>query len=175
MSNRTALPTDVSRREFVKWSAASSLVLAGGVQASLAGLVVRRKEKLRILILGGTGFLGPACMEAALAAGHTVTLFNRGRTEDRRQRAGRPSVVPEGVEVLYGNRDPRKTADADDNQQAGDTPVEGSPLGLSQLEGRKWDAVIDTSGYWPRMAKASAELLAPNVGQYLFVSTISDR
>lgn len=164
---------DVSRRTFVRFSMASTVLLAGGVQASLRALMPTRSKNLKILILGGTGFLGPACMETALAAGHTVTLFNRGRTEDRRKRAGRASVIPDGVEVLYGNRDPKKTADADDNDQAGDTKVDGSPMGLSQLEGRKWDAVIDTSGYWPRIAKASAELLAPNVGQYVFVSTIS--
>src|SRR5258708_7252440 len=48
-----------------------------------------------------------------------------------------------------------------------------SPKGLSQLEGKKWDAVIDTSGFFPRMVKASAELLAPAVKHYIFISTIS--
>src|SRR5512133_3675734 len=68
-------------------------------------------KKLRILILGGTGFLGPACTESALARGHTVTHFYSGRTEERRKQSGRPSVVPSGVEQLTGNRDPLKTAD----------------------------------------------------------------
>ncbi len=134
---------------------------------------------LRILILGGTGFLGPACMEAALAKGHKVTLFNRGRMESLRKERGRPSVVPEGVDVLYGNRDPLKSAEdwKDDPRAAppGQNREKKSdnPKGLSQLEGKKWDAVIDTSAFFPRMAKASAELLAPNIGQYLFISTIS--
>jgi 2'-hydroxyisoflavone reductase len=44
---------------------------------------------------------------------------------------------------------------------------------LEALAGRKWDAVIDTSGYVPRVVRQSAELLAPSVGRYLFVSTIS--
>jgi 2'-hydroxyisoflavone reductase len=44
---------------------------------------------------------------------------------------------------------------------------------LSALVGRQWDAVIDTSGYVPRVVRESAELLAPNTGQYLFISTIS--
>ncbi len=134
----------------------------------------RRSAPQRILILGGTGFLGPACMEAALARGHSVTLFNSGRTEKRRQDAGRPSVIPEGVEVLYGNRDPVKTADdrrLQDDPNAKRDPA--SPKGLTQLQDKKWDAVIDTSGYWPRMVKASAELLGPNVRQYVFISTIS--
>jgi len=83
-------------------------------------------------------------------------------------------VVPEGVEQLFGNRDPNKTAA--DRKSAGrtDAPKESdSPKGLSQLVGRKWDGVLDTSGYFPRMVKASAELLAPNVRQYIFISSIS--
>jgi 2'-hydroxyisoflavone reductase len=98
--------------------------------------------KKKILILGGTGFLGPALVELARPRGHTVTLFNRGKTQ--------PHLFPD-VEKLQGDRDGN----------------------LKALEGRKWDAVIDTSGYVPRIVRASAELLAPNVGQYLFVSTIS--
>lgn len=132
---------------------------------------------LKILILGGTGFLGPACTESALARGHKVTLFNRGRTETLRKEAGRPSAVPEGVEVLYGNRDPEKHAeDWKDDPKQNPKSIEkrpDNPKGLSQLEGRSWDAVIDTSAYFPRMAKASAQLLAPHVKQYIFISSIS--
>ncbi len=98
---------------------------------------------LRILILGGTAFLGPQLVEYALARGHSVTLFNRGLT--------RPHLFP-NLEKLRGDR------------QTGD---------LKALEGRSWDAVIDTSGYVPRVVRASAELLAPNVGHYVFISTIS--
>src|SRR5690606_5926397 len=50
---------------------------------------------------------------------------------------------------------------------------ETSPKGLAELAGKKWDAVIDNSGYVPRIVRASAELLAPSVGQYLFISTMS--
>jgi 2'-hydroxyisoflavone reductase len=131
-------------------------------------------KSLRILILGGTGFLGPACTEAALARGHSITHFNSGRTEERRRETGRPSVVPEGVEQLVGNRDPNKTADDRRNEGKPDAAKRAdSPRGLTQLEGKKWDAVIDTSAYFPRMVKASAELLAPAVRQYVFISTIS--
>jgi 2'-hydroxyisoflavone reductase len=101
---------------------------------------------MKILILGGTAFLGPHLVEHAIAHGHTVTLFNRGKTN--------PHLFPD-VEKLRGDRNPK----------------EGE--GLKALEGRTWDAVIDTSGYVPREVAASAELLAPNVRQYLFVSTIS--
>lgn len=98
--------------------------------------------KKTILILGGTAFLGPELVEAALARGHTLTLFNRGKTN--------PQLFP-NVEKLKGDRD-------------GD---------LKALEGRRWDAVIDTSGYVPRIVRASAKLLAPSVKQYIFISSIS--
>jgi len=156
-----------TRRDFVRLVTASGIALAAGPRLAAA----RGLEAKTILILGGTGFLGPACTEAALARGHKVTLFNRGIREAMRKEKGRPSVVPEGVEVLYGNRDPEKTADADIKEEAKKDP--NSPKGLSQLAGRKWDAVIDTSGYFPRMVKASAEFLAPNVKHYTFISSIS--
>jgi len=97
-----------------------------------------------VLILGGPLFLGRHLTGALLAAGHTVTLFNRGKTN--------PGLYEgAGVETLIGDRD-------------GD---------LSALEGRKFDAVIDTCGYVPRIVRASAELLAENVGHYTFISSIS--
>jgi 2'-hydroxyisoflavone reductase len=101
---------------------------------------------MNLLILGGTGFLGPHVVEAALARKHVPTLFNRGRTN--------PGLFPD-LEKLQGDRDPNKGE------------------GLNALRGRKWDAVVDTSGYVPRIARASAELLAPNVKQYVFISTVS--
>jgi 2'-hydroxyisoflavone reductase len=99
-----------------------------------------------LLVLGGTMFLGPEIVEAALARGWKVTLFNRGKTN--------PQLFPD-LEKLHGDRDPAK----------GD--------GLKSLEGRRWDAVVDTSGYVPRHVQASASLLAPVARQYVFVSTIS--
>lgn len=123
----------LNRREFV-----SSLAAAGTLAAAPA--------KKKILILGGTGFLGPATVAAAKARGHELTLFNRGKT--------RPGLFPD-VETLLGDRDPAK----------GD--------GLKALEGRKWDAVIDNSGYFPRQVTASAKLLAANTGKYIYISSIS--
>lgn len=180
---------DHSRRTFLQSSALS----AGAIALGATGILARQGKALpgfsaagsgsaplRILILGGTGFLGPACTDAALARGHKVTLFNRGARETLRKEKERPSSVPQGVEVLYGNRDPNKSADEwKDDPRYATTPGQkrekdpNSPKGLSQLEGKKWDAVIDTSAFFPRMAKASAEVLAPNIGQYLFISTIS--
>jgi 2'-hydroxyisoflavone reductase len=99
-------------------------------------------RKLKILILGGTGFLGPHTVRRAVARGHEMTLFNRGKTN--------PSYFPE-LEKLQGDRN-------------GDLKI---------LENRKWDAVIDTSGYYPRQVRTMAGLLAPNIGQYMFISSIS--
>jgi 2'-hydroxyisoflavone reductase len=97
---------------------------------------------MELLILGGTIFLGRYLVEAALAGGHTVTLFNRGQHNSE--------LFPD-VEKLRGDRD-------------GD---------LGALRGRRWDAVVDTSGYLPRVVRASAELLANAVEHYCFISSIS--
>lgn len=106
-------------------------------------------KKLNILVLGGTGFTGPHFVRLAMKRGHAVTVFNRGKTE---QRIG---PLPEGVERLVGDRD-LKTQN------------------LKALEGdRKWDAVLDTSGYFPRQMDAVTDLLKDRVGQYLFISSIS--
>ena len=105
---------------------------------------------MRLLVLGGTGFLGPHFVRAALDRGHDVTLFNRGKRGN----------APEGVEVILGDRA---------------VPV-GEPGGLSALAGREWDAVIDNCGYVPRIVRQSAELFAHTLGpdgRYLFVSSIS--
>lgn len=170
------MPT--TRRQFIQQSLAAGALAPFGLAACSSSSKASRPptEKQRILILGGTGFLGPALIDAVLARGHELTLFNSGSRELRRAAAGRDSVVPEGVEVLIGNRDPELTAD--DRRLRGDPDIESkrdpnSPKGLTQLEGREWDTVIDTSGFFPRMVEASASLLAPHVGQYQFVSSIS--
>lgn len=133
----------VSRREFIQWSAATAALAATGLDLSAAPAKVAPK---RILILGGTGFLGPATIEIAQARGHQVTMFNRGKT--------RPDLFP-GVEKLHGDRDPKKGE------------------GLKALETGSWDAVIDNSAYYPRTVAASAGLLASRVKQYLLISSIS--
>ncbi|MCC7039821.1 MAG: NAD-dependent epimerase/dehydratase family protein [Burkholderiales bacterium] len=101
---------------------------------------------MRLLVLGGTRFLGRHLVEAALARGDAVTLFTRGT---------QPVPWAERVTHLIGDRDPRQAP------------------GLAALAAGEWDAVVDTSGYVPRVVRASAELLAERVGRYLFVSSIS--
>ena len=97
---------------------------------------------LKILILGGTCFLGPHLVEEIKNRGHDVTLFNRGIQN--------ASFFPD-VENLYGDRD-------------GD---------LSALEGRDWDAIIDTSGHLPRIVDASSKMLNRATNHYTFVSSVS--
>ncbi len=133
-----------NRREFIKGSLLGGAALAGAglAGAAEAGAGSSDSKSLDILVLGGTGFIGPHMVGEALRRGHSVTLFNRGRTND--------DLFPD-LETIKGDR-------------GGD---------LSMLEGRKWDAVIDNSGYVPRHVQNSARTLAPNIGQYLFISTIS--
>ena len=128
-----------SRRSFIR--SASAL----GALATLPGSVLATAtapKPLDILVLGGTGFIGPHEINYALSRGHTISMFNRGKTA--------PGMFPE-VETLIGDRDDQ----------------------LDSLKGRDWDAVIDNSGFFPRHARLSAELLHGHVGQYMFVSSIS--
>ena len=97
---------------------------------------------MKLLILGGTVFLGRHLVDAALARGHEITLFNRGQHN--------PDLYP-NVEKLRGDRD----------------------NDLTSLKGRRWDAVIDTCGYVPRIVRQSAQLLADAVDHYTFVSSLS--
>jgi len=97
---------------------------------------------VRILILGGTVFLGRALVDEALRRSHHLTLFNRGQSN--------PTLYPQ-VERLTGDRS----------------------VDLSSMKGRRWEAVIDTCGYLPRVVSASAATLADAVEHYTFISTES--
>lgn len=97
---------------------------------------------MRILIIGGTRFLGRHLVEVALERSHDVTLFNRGKTN--------PDLFLRLETIL------------DDREKD-----------INKLEGRIWDAVIDTSGYFPRIVRLSAEVLQATVTRYVFISTIS--
>jgi 2'-hydroxyisoflavone reductase len=129
----------MNRRDFVYAMSAAALAVS---QAISAKDKPRPSKPMSILVLGGTKFLGVHIVELALKRGHTVTLFNRGKTN--------ADLFPQ-LEHLKGDRDAQ----------------------LDSLKGKRWDAVIDDSGYVPRHVRLSAELLAPNVQRYLFISTIS--
>jgi 2'-hydroxyisoflavone reductase len=96
---------------------------------------------MRILVLGGTSFVGRTIMEDLLAHGHEPTLFNRGRTGT--------DLFP-GVERLVGDRDSGH---------------------YEELANRSWDAVIDVCGYVPRHVEQALAALEDRFGRYVFIST----
>lgn len=130
---------NTSRRSFIRSATAMGALAAlpGGARALDAA-----PKALDVLVLGGTGFIGPHEINYARARGHNITMFNRGKTA--------PGMFPD-IEALIGDRDDQ----------------------LDALKGRDWDAVIDNSGFFPRHARLSAELLHGHVDQYMFVSSIS--
>ncbi len=97
---------------------------------------------MNILIIGGTRFLGRHLVDSALARGHNVTLFNRGKSN--------PDLFL-NIETIHGDRE----------------------HDMDKLAGREWDAVIDTSGYVPRIVRLSAQSLEKSVKHYVFISSIS--
>jgi 2'-hydroxyisoflavone reductase len=132
-----------TRRNFIQTGAAAMGALGlGGLNHAAAAVKTTKKSSkpMRLLVLGGSGFLGPHMVQTALDRGHQVSIFNRGKTN--------PHLFPD-IEKLKGDRD-------------GD---------LESLRGRDWDAVIDNTGYIPRLVKDSADLLKGHVGRYLFTST----
>jgi 2'-hydroxyisoflavone reductase len=125
-----------TRRELLQIGA----TLAAG--SALPRAFAAEAKPKTLLILGGTGFIGPHLTKEAQRLGWQVTHFNRGKRN--------PEKLP-GVESLIGDRKGQ----------------------LDSLRHRKWDVVIDDTGYIPKFVKMSAELLAPNVGYCLFISSIS--
>jgi nucleoside-diphosphate-sugar epimerase len=146
-----------SRRTFLKSSAAAAALGLGPlgrraftatpeVEAARAGhrAVGRASAPLNVLILGGTGFTGPEQVEYAIARGHRVTLFNRGKT--------RPGFFKGRVaEELIGDLN-------------SDT---------SALKGKSFDVVIDNPTTLPFWVKNAATYLKGNTRQYIFISTTS--
>lgn len=99
--------------------------------------------EMKLLILGGTKFLGRHVVEQALAAGHVVTLFNRDKTN--------PGLFAGEVEKVIGDRD----------------------TDLHQLSDRHFDACIDPSGYLPQQLEISGRVLKDVADRYVFISSIS--
>ena len=134
----------MERRTFLRAAAVAGGGLAVGGAQGLEAWQAGTPRRLRILILGGTGFIGPHQVPYALERGHTLTLFNRGRTA--------PGLFP-NVEQLRGDR------------ATGDLEELGG--------GREWDVVIDNSATDPRWVREAAQLLEDRAGQYIFISTQS--
>ena len=145
-----------TRRDFLVTSAAAGGALALGARGTAqaqpgpAATAPTRSQqprrKIKLLILGGTGFIGPHMVRYAVERGHEVTIFNRGRSA--------PGMF-KGVEELTGDRAANQ---------------------IDSLKGRRWDAVIDNSASRadaPDWVRNSAGLLKDASDQYLFISTRS--
>src|SRR5882762_9948141 len=130
----------MKRRRFIKTTAGTAFALSAG---SITLLAEKSVKPLRILILGGTGFIGPYEVRYAVSRGHKVTTFNRGKTH--------PGELPKEVEQLIGDR----------NGQ------------LDALRNRQWDVVIDDPTTLPAWVRDAAQILKGNVERYVFISTIS--
>lgn len=105
----------------------------------------RAQAPKRILLLGGTGFVGPHLVHAALARGHHVSMLNRGRRQPNQNAADYARV-----EALQGDR--------------------STPEAYAALAGKKWDAVVDTATNlrWTREAVAA---LQGSAGRFMYVSS----
>ena len=136
-----------TRRDFLSQAAAAAGVFTLAPTFAWAQHAPRRAgAPLRILILGGTGFLGPHLIHVATQRGHRISMLNRGQRE--------PGLFEEDyrdVEQLVGDR--------------------AEPDGLDALKGRTWDAVIETSGYQHPWTAASTAALKGSAGRYLYVSS----
>ncbi len=148
-----------TRRDVLKLAGAGAaaagirpaLALAGGGDEAKAAAatppaassIPKAEKPLRILILGGTGFTGPHQVRYALARGHKLTLFNRGR---------RPKEWPAPVEELVGDRD------------TGD---------LKALATGEWDVCIDNPTTLPFWVRDAGQALNGRVKHYVFISTLS--
>lgn len=134
----------IRRRDVLKLGAlAGAAGLAPAFATAAAPAVERAAKPLDILILGGTGFTGPHQVRYALARGHRITLFNRGR---------RPQDWPAEVEELTGDR------------ETGD---------VGALKGRRWDVCIDNPTSVPHWVRDVGQVLKGQVDHYLFISTLS--
>ncbi len=133
----------IDRRDFIRDAALVGGALALGAPKSTIALSPSRAKPLDILILGGTGLTGPHQVRYALARGHRVTVFNRGRRNDR---------LPSGVTELLGDRNLHQ---------------------LDALKGKEWDVVIDNPTTLPFWVKDVGEILKDRTKQYVFISTIS--
>jgi 2'-hydroxyisoflavone reductase len=131
-----------TRRHFLKISAAAGATVALGTRPGSL-FAENEVQRLRILILGGTGFIGPYQVRYALSRGHIVTTFNRGKTH--------PGKLPKEVEQLIGDRNGK----------------------LDALRDRQWDVAIDNPTTLPAWVRDAAQILRGNVERYVFVSTIS--
>ncbi len=133
----------LKRRDFLHTAVALGAPALGAAAGNAVAADAAPKDKLRILILGGTGFTGPHQVRYALERGHHVTLFNRGR---------RPQPWPGDVVELTGDRN------------TGD---------LKSLDKGEWDVCIDNPTTLPFWVRDAGRVLKDRVRQFVFISTVS--
>ncbi|MDM5317677.1 NAD-dependent epimerase/dehydratase family protein [Fictibacillus sp. b24] len=98
---------------------------------------------MKVLIIGGTRFLGKHLADSFKSNSHEVTLFHRGNTAEKGSQ--------ENIQEIIGDRDED----------------------LSLLQKRTWDVVVDTCGYFPKQVRKTAEALHKNTKSYIFISSVS--
>src|ERR1044071_4485362 len=130
-----------TRRTFIK--ATTGVLLGRRAFALATEPTLAAAKPMDILILGGTGYIGPYQVREAIARGHRVTVFNRGQHQ---------AELPASVVDLQGDRSLEK-------------------LNLDALRGKAWDAAIDNSQTDPAWVTKTAELLKDSVKYYLYVSS----
>ena len=137
-----------TRRQFLENAAALGgvMTLSSLSGSSLAALEPPTTAPLRVLILGGTGYVGPHLVHVLTQRGHKVSMLNRGR---RQPGLFEPDFA--GVEAIQGDR--------------------ATPSGYDGLKGKRWDAVIETSGQQVPWTRAAAQALKDSVGRYMYVSS----
>ena len=132
-----------SRRDFIKKSIAAGIAIPI-LGSSILACQTEKSKKLRILILGGTSFLGPHQIAYALKRGHSVSIFTRGKTKSTVHQK-----LFDKVEHLIGDRNDNLTA----------------------LEKGEWDVVIDNSGRNVQWTTDTAELLKDRAKLYMYTSS----
>ncbi len=105
----------------------------------------RSEQELNILVLGGTQFVGPAIVNAALEAGHNVTLFNRGITN--------PDLFP-NLPLIRGDR-------------------ENGPEAYQALLDHQWDVIIDVWPEHAHLVDHATAVLQEQTAHYIFISSIA--
>jgi len=121
------------------------MTAAAALGHAIGARETRAHAPLRILILGGTGFVGPHLIHEALSRGHRVAMLNRGQRDPLEFREDFAKV-----EAIRGDRT--------------------QPTAYDGVKNRTWDAVIDTASNiaWTREA---AQALKGNAGRFMYVSS----
>lgn len=138
------MQSNINRRTFLKKAS-----ILGGITLTLPLFTNSQctKNKLKILVLGGTYFVGPAIVQSLQSAGHQVTLFNRGQTN--------PHLFPK-VSKIKGDR------------EKGHQGYENLVKTLHQ-----WDVVIDVWPQKPQLVEEAITVLKDRTQHYIFISSIA--